>query len=172
MKKALIIGGVVIGLGALAWYIYRQANLLLNFCFNFVGYKIHTLNRDKISIELKLSIKNRSGLDVTIDSYNFDVFMNGAFVTKIRSNKNQVIAKHSFSVLSLMVDVEPKKNKDLANWDFLSRVLFDVNNIKFKITGTVSAKALGISASNVPVDIEMKLKEMLPDSKNPSPPCK
>lgn len=172
MKKALIIGGILIGVGALAWYIKRQANLLKDFCFNFVGYKIINLNRDRITIELKLDIKNKSDIDVTINGYNFDIFMNGAYVSKVLSKKVQKIAKHGFSILNLTVDIEPKKNKSLANWDFLSRVLLDVNNIKVKIKGDLSATALGINAKNVPVDLEMKLKEMLPDSKNPSPPCK
>lgn len=171
MKKVIIIAGIL-GVGALAWYLYHQANLLMQYCFNFTGYKIVTLNRERITLEVKLEIKNNSNFEVNINSYNFQVFMNGAYVTNVSSKKVQPIAKKSFSTLTLLIDVEPKKNKDLANWDYLSLLLLDVNNIKLKIAGTVSASALGISAENVKVNLEMKLKEMLPDSKNPSPPCK
>jgi len=171
MKKVLIISGILVGIGALAWYLKRQANLLMEYCFNMVGYNITTLTRDRITIELKLQIKNKSDLEVTVNSYDFSAYLNGAYVTKIRSNKPQKIAPKGFSVLYLLIDVEPRKNKDLSNWAFLSQILFDVANIKVKIAGGVSVSALGISPGVIPVDVEMKLKQMLPDSKNPSPPC-
>lgn len=172
MKKALIFVGIAAAIGTLAWYLHRQANLLLQYCFNFVEYKIHTLNRERITIEVGLQIKNKSDLDITIHSYDFKVFVNGAYATKVSSKKPSLLGKNGFTILSLLIDIEPKKTKDLANWDFLSRVLLDVKNIKIKIDGSLSASALGISAKNVPLTLEMKLKDMLPDSKNPSPPCK
>lgn len=172
MKRVLIFAGIIGIVGGLAWYLHRQANLLMQYCFNFTGYQIIELNRSKIQIEVKLQIKNRSDLDITIQGYEFDVYLNGAYVSKINSKKNQKVAKNSFSILSLLINVEPAKNKDLANWDFLSRLLLDYKNIKVKIKGSVSATALGISAKDVPVDLEMKLKEMLPDNSKPSEPCK
>jgi LEA14-like dessication related protein len=171
MKKVLIISGILVGIGALAWYLKRQANLLMEYCFNFVGYKITTMTRDRITIELQLQIKNKSDLEVTINSYDFSAYLNGAYITKVRSKTPQKIAPKGFSVLSLLIDVEPRKNKDLANWAFLSRILFDINNITVKISGGVNVSALGISPGVIPVNVEMKLKQMVPDSKNPSPPC-
>lgn len=172
MKKVLIIAGILGGLGALAWYLHRQANLLMQYCFNFTGYKIINLNRDRITIDLQLQMRNKSDLEITISGYQFEVFLNGAYVTKVSSNKIQKIAKNSFSTIILTLDVEPRKNKQLANWDVLSRILLDFKNTKVRIKGDVSATALGISAKDLNVDLEMKLKEMLPDKQNPSPPCK
>lgn len=172
MKRVLIIAGIIAGIGGLAWYLHRQANLLMQYCFNFTGYKILELNRDIISIEVKLQMKNKSDLEVTISGYEFDVYLNGAYVTKVSSNKMQKVAKRDFSTIVLKIDVEPRKNKELANWDTLSRILLDFKNTRVKIKGSVSATALGISAKDIPVSLEMKLKEMLPDKQNPSPPCK
>jgi LEA14-like dessication related protein len=172
MKRVLVIAGILAGIGALAWYLKHQANLLMQYCFNFTGAKIINFSRERITIEVKLQIKNKSDLDITISGYDFDVFLNGAYATHVSSNKQTKVAKRSFSTLALLIDIEPKKNKDLANWDFLARLLLDVNNIKVKIKGTVSATALGINATDVPVDLEMKIKEMMPDKQNPSPPCK
>lgn len=172
MKKVLIIAGII-GVGALAWYLHRQANLLMQYCFNFTGYKIITLNRDRITIEIELQVRNKSDLDITISGYNFEVFLNGAYVTQIGSQKPQKIAKNSFSTLVLVIDVEPRKNKQLANWDTLSRILLDFKNTRVRIKGSISATALGISAKDINVDVESKLKEMMPAKKQaPSEPCK
>lgn len=172
MKRVLIIAGVLAGIGGLAWYFYNQANLLMKYCFNFTGYKIITLSRDRITIEVRLQIKNKSDIDITLTGYKFEVFLNSAYASTIEQKKTQIIKANSFSELSLKIDVEPSKNKQLANWDFLSRLLLDVNNIRVRIKGAVSASALGISAKDVGVNLEMKLKEMLPDKANPTPPCK
>jgi len=172
MKKALIITGILVGIGTLAWYLKHQANLLMQYCLSFVGYRIHTLNRDRITIEIALKIENKSNFDIAIDSYNFNVFLNGAYVTKISSNKIQNINKKGFSIFSLMIDIEPKKNKDLANWDFLSLILLDVNNIKLKVNGTVSVSSLGISAKAMPIALEMKLKDMKQNNKKDASNCK
>jgi LEA14-like dessication related protein len=172
MKRVLVIAGVLAGIGALAWYLHNQANLLMQYCFNFTGYKMINLSRDRITIQLSLQIKNKSDLEITLTGYNFEVFLNGAYATTISNSKVQKIGANSFSTVNLTIDVEPQKNKSLANWDFLSRLLLDVNNIKVRIKGAISASALGISAKDVGVNLEMKLKEMLPDKTNPSPPCK
>lgn len=172
MKKVLIVAGILAGIGGLAWYLHYQANLLMKYCFNFVGYKIHKLNRERITLEVQMQIKNQSNFDLTINSYDFNVYMNGAYVTKVSSKKSQLIKAKGFSVLSLMIDIEPKKSKELANWDFLSRILLDVNNIKLKINGSLSATAIGVSAKDIPVNVEMRLKEMIPDKTKPSEPCK
>lgn len=169
MKKPLIIAALLIGAGSL--YANQQYKLLMNYGINYVGYKILKLSISRIIIEVKFKIKNRSDIDVLVTSFDFNIFLNGVYATKVKSSKQQIIKAKGFSTITLLVDVEPTKNKELSKWSFLQKALSDIRGIKVKTSGTISAKALGVSVKNQQLDIEMPLRDMLPDNKNPSPTC-
>ncbi len=171
MKKTLIFAGVVALVGFGIWYAADQYKKLTDVCFNFDGYDIQKINRERITILVKLKLKNKSDLAITLTSYDFNIFMNGAAVSRIRSNKAQLIKSNSFTVLSLLIDVEPKNVKSLANWDFISQILLDVNNVKIKIQGTIGAHVSGIGVKSLPISVESKLKDMRPDPNVKSEPC-
>ncbi len=169
----------MLALGFGAYYIYSQYKKLTNICFTFAGFEISKINRERITITIKLNVKNQSDIAIKLNSYDLSAYLNGAYVAKITSinpisNKPMVldtIAPNKFSVLSLVIDVEPKKSKALANWDFISKILLDVNNIKIKIAGNLSVNVSGIGVKSFPVTIESKLKDMKPDKSVPSQPC-
>lgn len=171
MKKILIIAGLLIGSASV--YSYYQYNQLMKYCLSFVGYKIKNLSFSRIVIELNFRIKNNSDIDIKVTSFDFDIFMNGIYATKVKSSTEQKIKSRSFSNISLLIDIEPQKNKALASWSFLSKALSDIGGIKVKASGTITVKALGVEAKDQPVSIEMPLRDMLPDNKQKSnQPCK
>lgn len=169
MKKLLILATLLIGTGAA--FSYHQAKLLMDYCLSFVGYKVVKLSFKRIIIEMKFQIKNKSNIDITVTSFDFNVYMNGIYATKIKSSKQQIIKADSSSVISLLVDIEPQKNKRLADLDFLSQALTNIGGIRVGISGTLSLKAFGVSVKDQQVEIEMPLRDMLPDNKKPQPSC-
>lgn len=178
MKKIVVLASVI-ALGFGAYYLYSQYTKLTNICFSFAGFEISKINRERITITVKLNVKNQSDIAVKLNSYDLTAYMNGAYVAKITSinpisNKPMVldtIAPNKTSVLSLIIDIEPKKSKALANWDFVSKILLDVNNVNIKITGNMSVTVAGLGVKQFPLTIESKLKEMLPNKQVPSQPC-
>jgi LEA14-like dessication related protein len=167
MKKGYIIGGLAIlaGITVIGMHLAKQIRLLKTTCFNFAGYKIHTLSKDGVKIEIVLNLRNRSDIAIVLKSYNFNVSINNTQVSVISSGVAQVIDRNSYAPISLMVDIDPKKLLDLR---FISGVLLNVNNAMVKIQGRVSINAGGIPAS-MPVLIESKLRDMIPTG--PSQPC-
>ncbi len=178
MRKLIVLAGALaVGFGA--YYLYQQYKKISNICFTFAGFEISKINRERITITVKVNVKNQSDIAIKLNAYDLSVFMNGAYVAKIVStnpisNKPLVldtISPNKSSVLSLIIDVEPKKTKALANWDFISKILLDVNNIKIRIAGNLSVTIAGIGIKNHPLNIEAKLKDMKSGSEVKSQPC-
>lgn len=172
MNKSLVWIGLAAVLGGLAWYGYSQYKKLTNLCYSFTGFEILKLNRERITIQINLRVKNESAIEIKLSSYNLKMYLNGADVATISAKKETVIKPGAFTVLSLLIDVDPKSVKGLANWDFISKILLDINNVKIRIAGTLTASVAGFGVKNYPVDIgPVPIKSMKPDKNNPSPPC-
>lgn len=168
MKKALFISTLIGVAGFLAWHFANQVSLLKKTCFAFNGYKINSIKKDDINIEIYIKLRNRSDIAIALNGYNLDVFINNTKVSTLASNLKQVIDRDSFAPLTLMVDIDPTK---LLNASFLSGFLLNYNNAIVKIQGTVSVNAGGISKDNIPVLMESKLRDMLPSTDDTSGPC-
>jgi len=162
MKKLLLIGLAIAG--TVSAYSYHQYKLLMDYCLSFAGYNVKKLSVKRIIIELTFQIKNKSDIDIKVTSFDFNIYLNGIYATRIKSSKEQIIKANGSSIISLLVDIEPQKNKQLANWNFLSKAISDIGGIKVKTAGVISLKAFGASLKNQPVEIEMPLRDMLPDS--------
>lgn len=178
MNKVAIIAGLLL-LGVGGYYVYNQYTKLNSICFTMSGYEISKINRERITIIVRVNVKNKSDIPIKLNAYDFGIYLNNAFVGKITSvnpisNKPMVldtIGPNAKSVLSLVIDVEPKKIKSLANWDFISKILLDVNNTVIKITGNISATIAGFGIKNYPLLIESKIKDIKPDNSVPTTPC-
>lgn len=169
MKKLLILLGIAAA--GTAAFSYHQYNLLMDYCLSFVNYNVKKISIKRIIIELTFQIKNKSDIDITVTSFDFNIYLNGIYATKIKSSAKQIIKANSSSKISLLVDIEPLKNKQLASWNFLQKALSDTGGIKVKTEGVISLKAIGATLKDQPVNIEMPLRDMLPDKNKPSQPC-
>lgn len=166
MKKLILLTLLVFGTGAA--YSYNQAKLLMGYGLKYVGYKKIKLSFTRIIFELSFQIKNKSAIDITVTSFDFNIYLNGIYATRITSTKQQIIKANSFSIIKLLIDIEPQKNKEFAKWNFLQKALSDIGGIKVKTSGVISLKALGVSVKNQQVSVEMPLRDMLPDKNKPS----
>lgn len=164
MKKLLILLGLAVAGGAA--YSYRQAKLLMDYSVGYVNYKIISKTIKRITIQLKLKIENKSDIKIIVTGFDFNIYLNGIYTTRVKSSEEQVISANDFSIITLLVDVEPLKNKKLASWNFLQKALSDILGIKIKTEGTLSIKAFGVSVKDQPLTIEMPLRDMIPDKKN------
>jgi hypothetical protein len=169
MKKGWIIAGLaVLGAGLATWHFSKQIRLLKQTCFSFGGYKILALTKDSVKIQIKLNLKNLSSLAFVLKAYKFNVFVNNKLVATTISNTPQTIEYNAISPIVIDIDIVPK---DVLDIKALSNLLLNANNAIIKIQGSVSVNAAGIPASNVPVLIESKLRDMIPAPGATSQPC-
>ncbi len=165
--KHWIFIGMGLTLALASWHFYNQFSLLKRTCFGFNGYSIKELNINKIVMEIRLKLRNRSDIAFELKGYNVDIFINNTKVSTIASGTAQTIDRDSFANLVLPIEILPK---NILNKDFISGFLLNYQNAIIKISGSVSINAGGISKSNIPVLMESKLRDMMPKG-GASEPC-
>ena len=168
-NKNLIVGSIIIGLGLLGIGIYafykRQIALVTNFCYKLANLKFINLKIDQVTLDLTVKFKNQSDISVGLSSYNFDVYINGNFITNISSTSDAVILANAVSSLVVRIDFNPSSVFDLQGaGKLLYQALTDKSNFIIEIKGTVSAKINFVKINNFPLDINMCLADILAPS--------
>ncbi len=168
--------GLVGGIGYYGYTLYKQAQLLMDYCIKFKNVKFRQIDRKKLILDVMLDFKNKSDLSILVTKYDFAITLNGIHASRIvydaqkagTDRKPIVIGPKKFSEITLGIEIEP--SGELATWNVLSNILFDLNNVRIGFKGVVSLKAAGISGKNIPINTEFKLKDFMPDKNNPQPP--
>jgi hypothetical protein len=184
MKKIGIIALIIGGAGLLTWTavtIYKNVMLLLDYCFNPVGYRIISLSLKRFLFEVDLQIKNKSDINVYITGYNFKIYVDGKFATTVHSSTDavtggplrQLLKAKDFSILTLQVDFDPKDVfKAVASVTEIQKAILKPEDMLIGFDGTVSIEVEGVAVKDYAYKDAYSLKYMLPDKDNPSPPCK
>ena len=143
-------------------FFYQQANLLKRMQVGFSGAKIKNLSLSSITIELGLKFTNLSSLDITIQSYNFDVYINEKNIMKITPPPPFVIAGNAESITKVDVTFEPKSTlKNLFSGDIISALLFDYSKVIIQIKGPITLSAGGVTVSNYQIDQSQSLSDLI-----------
>lgn len=163
MKKAIIIGSIVIALGVLGYYLVGQVNRLKDIKYSFGKPKINALSATNVGIELPITITNTSDADITLKSANLKVYVNGAFVSDVKSIVVQKVAKNNSGTIWANINFTPKDVlKGVVTKDVISSLLIDKSNIKIRISGFVNLVIADNLAEKVlDIDIEQPLSSLI-----------
>ena len=171
-KKGLIVSGFIVGLGVLTyglikWYKY-QIGQALNYCYKIKSYEIVKFDLNKILMNIKLLIRNRSDFDMDLYGYDIKVFINGINIAILKNNIAQKVNNNSLSLITLTVDAIPKNL--FKNIQQLTELILytatDRKKVIIKVEGTVSAGSSFIKVRDLPIDISMSLDDILKDDPN------
>lgn len=184
MKRFLIGTFIVLFTGSVVWAgvsLYKQYVRAMDFDFDPVTYRIVSVSRRRIAFEVDLSITNKSDLDVVIMDYDFDVWVNGSFVTKIHAppvlddrgypktdplthepiKKQQRIAPMTNSIITLVVDFDPNNVfKSAGKFEIISGIILDPTSIQVRFAGTFDMKVSGVKIEKISYDDHYTLAEM------------
>ena len=160
MKRGLIIFGIIGMAAGLTWYIRRQIRLLGDYCFEMKGHRVTYLRLQRTVVEVDLEVLNRSDIDVKIDSYAFNVSVNGTMVSRVLSKGPRTLTAKGKTILTLIIDFDPRVVlKRALTVDMLTGIT--KGDLTISLDGTVSVSHAGIKAKNVPVKLTKKLKDMV-----------
>jgi LEA14-like dessication related protein len=163
MRKLVITIALLGGVGFLFWHFYRQYQLLWDYEYKVKGAKFPVKSLDHVVMDLTLNITNKSTFEITVNSYTFDININGQYIMTAKGNTDQVIGSKQTSPFTITVDFNPKQlEKDLASINFVKNLSFDRSKIIIELNGTISASLGNVPvAKDFPVNIKESLAEMM-----------
>lgn len=163
MRKLILISALV-GLGTAAFlYFRKQTDLLKQFCYEYTGYKIVSASLQQVVVALMFNLANKSQWEITINSYDFDIFLNGKFVSRVTNSQAQTIAAGAKSPVTITMAVRPgdilKNATDIA---LISGLQQNIGDAKVMLKGSLSATfGNAIPIKNYPVELVFNLKDIL-----------
>lgn len=184
MKRFLLVSLAVVTFGSLVWAgtaIYKQYMRAMEFDFSPMTYRIVTVSRRRIAFEVDLQITNKSDLDVVIMDYDFDVYINGSFATKIHQpplldntgrpvidpithqpkKKEQRIAPMGDSIVTLVVDFDPNNVfKSVNKFEVITGIITDPSTIVVRFAGSFDIRVSGVKIEKIPYDDQFTLADM------------
>ena len=165
---------IILAVGVAIAFIVIQAKKLMNYCFTLATQKtkVYEASVNSISIDYFIRFKNQSNIDIEVDSYNFNIDLNGIKIANVKSESKQVVKSGQFTDFRMSINASPKEifKSDKTKLIKLGQYfLSDKSKIVFNTVGTVTAGALGVKAKDVPVSVPYTLKEMLEPSTEEMP---
>lgn len=119
------------------------------------GIKIVEVNKQFVSLELLIPIKNDNNFKFKVKKVDLDINMNGNELGKVREMKNIVVKANSNETHSLLVKIEfSKVLKNSVN--LLSSIIMK-KNAKLKLKGYIRVKAFFIGKT-IEIDVDKPVK--------------
>jgi LEA14-like dessication related protein len=158
-QKWGIAGGVTLVLGVVGLYLKKQFDYIYNAKWAMGGVKNLKVALDKISFTLFYNVDNKGDLSVIISGQNYDVFVNGKFVSKITNDEDVKIKSNSVSKIPFYVNLDPKDvvKAGIAN---ISDLLNNQKNVKILIKGKLNIKAGIVNMKKYPFELPFTLADV------------
>jgi len=112
-----------VAVAVLAWRVFeyakKQYRLLQKWNYEILGTRIKTITPQYLDVELKMEIKNLSGISLTVADFDMDVFVDGVKIGSAQKRDAYEIPKYgtndlTFNVRSYYAQVGPAIRKVLA----------------------------------------------------------
>lgn len=162
----IIFGSAFIVLAGLGIYVYRQVKLAMNYCYKMSGFRIRSLKTTNIAFDLGVRFKNNSNIDVLVNGYDLDVYINDKKVSHVKAAHKTLIKGKAISILWVNVSFDPKKIFNDLGYiaSLISYFLTAKEKIIIKIEGNVSLQQSFIKLDKFKIPtIEMNVKDIMAD---------
>lgn len=143
---------ILLSAGAYVWY---QWNKIQQYTITYGGQNLKAFSTDRIIADIYMNIINPSDVDLSIDGYDVDLYVNGSYTSKLISHEKQVIRAKSTTKFAVSLDFNPTEVLGQSlNVTFLKNLIKNRSKIEIRLKG--EAKIFGLF--NIPVDITTSLE--------------
>ncbi len=158
IEKKHIVAAVIAGVSITGAIAYLQYKKLMNYCIGFNKIRANKISQTNADIDVFINFKNQSDLKIEIESQEYNVYLNDAFLTKASNAKPQVIAPKSMSVIGINVRFNPSQaGKNILN------VLLSGSGLSVRIDMKLKVKFWFFTV-NIPYTYKTTLKELMAPS--------
>jgi LEA14-like dessication related protein len=135
MKKALIIGGVALAGYGLYRYFKYQVDMAMKYDYKIKNVKYLGTQGNDVKVSATIEITNKSNFDLTINSFDLELFYNGKKFANVVSDKKIIVNPNdSFDVTGVGVINVNDLKQSLPN--FIADVLKQ-KPINIEVSGNV-----------------------------------
>ena len=153
-----ILGGVGLFAYSIYYYIRIQTELLKNFTYLIRKVKLTTFNSQIIKGIIQLDFTNNSDVEVAINEFYLDFFLNGDYIGYLQDTSPFVILKRSTTPISFEFTLNPQLI--LSNVVSIATFSLKARDAVFSLKGKAKLKS-GFVKATLPVTYETTIKEIL-----------
>jgi LEA14-like dessication related protein len=156
-KKTFIIGSLLLGAAATAWWVKNQIDLMGKLYYSVESYSVKSISKRGVVVVLNMKIKNKGAFDIGLKGYKMDIYGDGNFLAKAVSTQEVNIKPFSETILPIDLVINPKLL--LQNIGGTLSGASDWKNIYLEMKGTVRVQK-GIVPFPIPIKYGYTLKEI------------
>jgi len=156
-KKVFIIGSLLLGVAATAWWIKNQITLMGKIDYSVGDYTIKSISSRGVVMLINLKLKNKGAFDIDIRGYDIDIYGDGNFLAKAYSNQEVPIRPFSEAILPIELVINPKLLAQGLGGALTGNA--DWKNIYIEMNGSLKVKK-GIIPFSVPLKHGYTIKQL------------
>ena len=154
------IGSVILGgITLVGIYLNRQFNKLKSAEWIFGGAKNIKLGIDRIRFTVLYNVHNEGDISVVMYGQDYDVFVNGTFVAKVKNETDVKIKSNRVSQIPFNVDFSLKDLIKAGLFNF-SDILTNKEKVDIVIKGFLNLKIGILTISRQPFELKFNLAEI------------
>lgn len=155
-KKTFIVGALLLGVAATAWYIKNQIDLIGKISYSVKGYILRKLTLQSTIITVKVAVENKGAIELKVRGYDFNVYGDGNYLVRATSNRHFTLQPYESTDIEVDIVIDPKLLvKSLGQ---LITSLSNWKEIYLELKGSIKVSKAGIPFK-VPFKYGFKLKE-------------
>lgn len=102
-KKQLIWGSVIAVLGVTGIWLAKQIKKIQDYTLEFKKIKVNSFSKEFLDFNVYYDYKNNSDIDINLSEQEYDVYVNGTFITTLTNYAENVLKAKSVSPLGFNV---------------------------------------------------------------------
>jgi LEA14-like dessication related protein len=130
IEKRLWITGLIALVTITGAYMYNQVSKVLSYTLKFVGLREVKFDKSGVSFKMLYEYSNKANISVTIAQQEYEVYINGQYLTTLSNFAPNVLEGGSKSTIEINVSLTPEDFKKVKlNW---VQVLLEPKSIEIK----------------------------------------
>lgn len=157
-KGKIIIWSLVALLIAVITYVVWQLIKITKSPLTYMGFKMNSISLGKINLTAYFKLVNSGDAHVTISGQDYDVYLNGKYVSHMKySNPITIAPGENVLPLEVTIGLSDVLKAGLAN---LNELLTDKSKVNITLTGKFSVKISIFEFKNVKIDETFNLADV------------
>ena len=151
-KKILIIGGSILGgLTLTATLLFLKLKKLIEYNLKVSRLEIEKVSLNDFRLKIFMRFTNPADLTIVLARQEYEVFLNGIYITKLKSNVEQVVKPKSVSELNVNLNLDPVLVfQKLAHMQKPLSLITNLKSQKLKLVTKLSVK---VGFFTIPISI-------------------